>query len=315
MLCSKTVDLRKLTIETDDGEDENVSPVMSGGFCLGDTTFRADGVSIGRDYLRIEGKTFTRGELLPGNLEIQDIIGRGAFSVVHRGLWKGNDKLRVVAVKSSRLLGLSRGAQEMMVKELRSLCMLSHSALINVHGAFLFGDAVTMVLEYMDHGALDTLLKSSAALRPSFTAAIAYQILDGLTYLHAKKMIHRDLKPSNVLLSSDGSVKICDFGLATTAQNGPDASLNTTVLGTRKYMAPERLRAQAYGRSSDMWSFGLILLECVTGHPPWREVTSEIELLVTIEETDIRDIVPFGTEEGLQEMIQVSIHRNPGEKA
>jgi serine/threonine protein kinase len=203
-----------------------------------------------------------------------------------------------------------------MVKELRALCMLSHSALIDVHGAFLSGDVVTLVLEYMDRGALDALLRTSRALRPSFTAAVAYQILDGLSYLHAKNVIHRDLKPSNVLLSSDGSVKICDFGLASvSAQNGSDASLNTTVLGTRKYMAPERLRAQAYGRSSDLWSFGLILLECVTGHPPWHEVTSEIELLVTIEETDIRELIPSGTEDGLHEMIQVSSHRNPGENA
>jgi serine/threonine protein kinase len=312
MLCSKrtVIPLSKLRIEVEEDEVEQ----LCREFCVGDTTFRADGVSIGRDFLRIEGTTFTRGELQPDNLEMQDVIGRGAFSVVRRGLWRCEDRQRVVAVKTSRLLGLSRGWQKMMVKELRALCMLSHSALIEVHGAFLSGDAVTLVLAYMDCGALDTLLRTSAALRSSFTAAIAYQILDGLSYLHAKKVIHRDLKPSNVLLSADGSVKICDFGLAS-VQRGSDGSLNTTVLGTRKYMAPERLRAQAYGRSSDLWSFGLILLECVTGLPPWREVTSEIELLVTIEETDSRDLIPKGVEEGLREMIQVSIHRNPGTKA
>lgn len=310
MICSKrsVYSPRKLTIQIDDDEAENTSREMSGG----DTTFRADGVSVGRDYLRIEGKTFTRGELLTDNLEMQDVIGRGAFSVVRRGLWKCDDRRRIVAVKTSRLLGLSLGLQEMMVKELRALCMLSHSALIDVHGAFFTGDAVTLVLEYMDRGALDTLLTTTPTKSPSFTAAIAYQILDGLSYLHAKKVIHRDLKPSNVLLSSDGSVKICDFGLAS-AQNGSDASMNTTVLGTRKYMAPERLRAHVYGRSSDLWSFGLILLEFVTGHSPWREVTSEIELLVTIEETDIRELIPSSAEDGLREMIQVSVHRNPGE--
>ena len=74
--------IRHLTVEIDDGSLMNEATVS--GFSFGDTTFRADGVSIGRDYLRLEGTTVTRGELLPDTLTLQEIIGRGAFSVVQR---------------------------------------------------------------------------------------------------------------------------------------------------------------------------------------------------------------------------------------
>jgi serine/threonine protein kinase len=93
-----------------------------------------------------------------------------------------------------------------------------------------------------------------------------------------------------------------------------ESSLNTTVLGTRKYMAPERLRAQPYGRSSDIWSFGLIVLECITGRQPWSDVSSLVELLVTVEETEVKDLIPRTAEKGLKEIIRLSMECNPGEK-
>lgn len=95
--------------------------------------------------------------------------------------------------------------------------------------------------------------------------------------------------------------------------------MNTTVLGTAKYMAPERLRAKPYGRSSDMWSYGLILLECLTGQPPFQDITSIVDLCVTIEEMDIENdddnnkiIIPPHTENGLREMIAMSLQKDPG---
>jgi serine/threonine protein kinase len=97
-------------------------------------------------------------------------------------------------------------------------------------------------------------------------------------------------------------------------QQGSEVSLNTTVLGTRKFMAPERLRAKLYGRSSDIWSFGLILLECVTGLPPWKDVTSVVDLLVTVEETDVKELVPPTVEAGLEEMIRMSMQQDPGKR-
>ena len=281
-------------------------------FDLDDDTYRQDGVTIGYDYLRMDGKTVTRGEFLPGALSSvgQELLGRGAFSVVHRALWKRNETTITVAVKELRLLDGSQQRRKMLLRELKALCKVESPALVHLYGAFLSEDAATMVLEFMDKGSLQQVLQERKMnpLEETMIAPIAHQILVGLAALHENRIIHRDLKPANVLLSSSGAVKLCDFGLATLGEQ----SLNMTVLGTTKYMAPERLRAHGYGRSSDLWSFGLILLECTTGKPPLAGVTSIVDLLVSLEETNFSEMIPSIATAGLCEMISVSLQVDPG---
>ena len=266
------------------------------GYCMGDSTYRHDGFSIGKDYLRLEGRTITRGELVPTALELQNLIGQGAFSKVYKGLWKQRAvkhdyKVTPVAVKEFCLMDCSQQRRDMLLKELRALCKIKSECLVKLEGAFLHEDTVTMVLEYMDCGSLEDVLKHNqkfvVSMEDSVTASVAFQMLCGLSYLHNERIIHRDIKPGNVLIHSDGSVKLCDFGLASLS----DKSLQTTVVGTTRYMAPERLRARPYGRSSDLWSFGLVVLECLTGEIPWKEADSIVSLVITAEETPIDDLL------------------------
>lgn len=133
------------------------------------------------------------------------------------------------------------------------------------------------VLEFMDRGSLQSVLKEQAAdkrlqLDANVLAAIAYQLLWGLSYLHHERMMHRDVKPGNILLNSHGYVKLSDFGIVAS-----QTSLHTTVVGTIRYMAPERLRARPYRSASDMWSLGLVLLECEIGESPWAHITSMVK--------------------------------------
>lgn len=77
-------------------------------------------------------------------------------------------------------------------------------------------------------------------------------------------------------------------------------------------MAPERLRARPYGRSSDLWSFGLVLLECVTGDIPWKGCRSIVSLVVTVEETSIEEIIPSSLSSGLKEVLNACLSHHPG---
>lgn len=301
-------------------------------FLLNESAFRQEGISIGQDYLRMEGVTVYRGELLPTSLDVHEVIGEGAFSTVRRARWQRKNTsspnsdpnaLEIdVAVKDVSLIDSSHQRRKMLLKELRSLCGVTSPNLVKLYGAFLHSnsDTVTIVLEYMDRGSLENFLqrKKYGILSEQITAAILYQMLCGLAFLHTaeRRILHRDLKPANVLLNSNGEVKLCDFGMA--ARLGEE-SLNMTVLGTTKFMAPERLRARPYGRPSDVWSLGLIALQCASGECPFNDVRSIVELLVTIDEATATDRVRSchgGSKQvlsaGLQEILVGCLQLEPG---
>jgi len=130
----------------------------------------------------------------------------------------------------------------------------------------------------MDRGSLHTVLEeqmeegTAARFSNPVMAAISYQILWGLSYLHFERLVHRDVKPANILMNSEGYVKLSDFGIVATQTSLP----HTTVIGTIRYMSPERLRARPYGSASDVWSVGLVLLECKIGESPWADITSMV---------------------------------------
>ena len=282
-------------------------------FHAGDTTYRHDGISIGKDYLRLEGRTVTRGELVPESLSSQEIIGKGAFSTFRRAMWTRTGSLEpiAVAIKDYALIDSSQQRRKMFLKELRALCLMKNESLVHLHGAFLEADTdtVTMVLELMNRGSLEKLLtqRQSRPLPERIIAPIAFQMLHGLSFLHNYRMLHRDLKPENVLFNSDGQVKLCDFGTSTLGEQ----SLNTTVLGTTKFMAPERLRGRQYGRPSDIWSLGLVVLD-LAGVSPWQDVTSMVDLVVTVEESCLENLVPSGLEKGLREILIGCLRHEPG---
>lgn len=129
----------------------------------------------------------------------------------------------------------------------------------------------------MDRGALQAVLYeqiegTSARFSNPVLASISYQLLWGLSYLHFERMMHRDVKPANILMNSEGHVKLSDFGIVARQTSLP----HTTVVGTIRYMSPERLRARPYGSASDVWSVGLVLLECEIGESPWADITSMV---------------------------------------
>ena len=277
----------------------------------GQTTYRKESFSIGRDFLRLEGRTVSRGQLDPEKLVIEDIIGKGNFSTVRRAQWRNYDGTNTpVAVKELCLTHSSKKRQNMLLQELRTLCLFQSEFLVTLHGAFLQDDTIFMVLEMMDQGSLSDYFQTNrtACMASEFIAAMAIQVLSGLSYLHSNQLIHRDLKPANILLHTSGKVKLCDFGMTTLNEN----SMHTTVVGTTKFMAPERLRGLPYGRSSDMWSFGLVLWQCVVGEEPWRDVYSMVDLVMTVEETEMIDLIPFGIHPGLHELIFWCLQKDPG---
>jgi len=127
-------------------------------------------------------------------------------------------------------------------------------------------------MEYMDAGSLTDIVDAydlGIRLNEPQIARVCYEVLQGLLYLHNNNRIHRDIKSDNVLVSSNGSIKLADFGY--TAQLTRERINRTTAVGTPYWMAPEVIRGQQYKLNVDIWSLGIMIMEMAEGNPPYIE--------------------------------------------
>ena len=123
-------------------------------------------------------------------------------------------------------------------------------------------------MEYMDRGTIADLLKKIKKIPEKFVGLMTYQVMKGLAYCQKeKRIIHRDLKPSNILVNSKGEIKIADFGVSTMVEGS--WAQKKTMIGTYIYMAPERIDADLYYINCDVWSLGIIVMECIMGFYPY----------------------------------------------
>ncbi|KAK1593358.1 kinase-like domain-containing protein [Colletotrichum navitas] len=204
-------------------------------------------------------------DLRPEDLEILKELGSGNGGTVSKvkhvltGTVMARKVIHVEAKKEMR---------KRIVRELQIMHGCSSEYIVNFYGAFLNDhNDVIMCMEYMDVGALDRVSKVFGPVRVDVLGKIAVATLGGLTYLYSKHHImHRDIKPSNILVNSRGSIKLCDFGVSGELIN----SVADTFVGTSTYMAPERIQGEKYTVKSDVWSFGLTIMEMAIGKFPFN---------------------------------------------
>lgn len=139
---------------------------------------------------------------------------------------------------------------------------------LSLYNAFIDSRSglINLVVEYMDGGSLEDLVKQGGCQDEYLLADIARQTLNGLSFLHANKSVHRDIKPANILCSSNGLVKIADFGISKVLDK--TTAFAKTFVGTVCYMSPERISGENHSYSCDIWSFGLTLLAVAKGKFP-----------------------------------------------
>src|SRR5262249_7322799 len=142
-----------------------------------------------------------------------------------------------------------------------------------------FGELRFLVLELVEGDTLTSVLQKRGALPVIEALHISKQVCEALEAAHEKGIVHRDLKPANVKIMPDGTVKVLDFGLAKTVEkplskstlsNSPTATNAGIILGTAAYMSPEQAKGQLVDRRSDIFAFGCVLYEMVTGHPAFH---------------------------------------------
>jgi predicted ATPase/predicted Ser/Thr protein kinase len=187
----------------------------------------------------------------------RDLLGRGGMGEVYRGI-----DLQTGAVASDPEV-VARFAREG-----EALRQLNHPNIVHMVAAVYAGGRHYLVMEYVPGGSLRDLLEQGERLSVQRTVEIALDVADALTRAHRLGIIHRDLKPANVLLAEDGTPRLTDFGLARVV-GGDRLTQTGTVVGTILYLSPEACSGQALDARADIWSFGTMLYEMLTGESPF----------------------------------------------
>ena len=189
---------------------------------------------------------------------------------------------RFVAVKNIKIFEKEKRSQ--MLNELKALIdSPTVPGLVAFLGAFYIPEIgeISLVLEYMNGGSLADILQRGCPMPENVLARLLMDVLRGLRYLHEeRRMVHRDIKPANILLDLNGGAKVSDFGISKYVDN--TLAVCATFVGTVTYMSPERVDSQPYAFAADIWSLGLAILECATGHFPYTGFHGPVELMIMV---------------------------------
>jgi serine/threonine protein kinase len=207
-----------------------------------------------------------------GRYEVVSELGKGAMGIVY--LAKDPAIGRLVAIKTIRVTGGdeedTQEFRERFAREAQTAGILSHPNIVTIHDIGEDPDTQTsyIAMEYIEGKNIKSLLVEKTRFAFEQVSEIVAEVADALDYAHRKGIIHRDVKPANIIITTDGKVKITDFGIAKIASS----NLTTTgqFLGTPNYMSPEQVSGSPVDGRSDLFSLGVVLYELLTNRKPFQ---------------------------------------------
>ena len=227
-----------------------------------------------------------------GHFDLLQKIGEGGMGVVYKA--RDSRLERVVAIKllpESRAADAERRAR--FIHEAKAASALNHPNIVTIHEAGEQDGRTFMVMEFVDGKPLGDLIPNKG-MRLTEALRVAVQVADALTAAHAAGIVHRDLKPANIMVDGHGRVKVLDFGLAKQVARAVAAEDETrtvdvalteegTILGSVPYMSPEQAEGKPVDARSDIFSFGTVLYEMITGQRAFRGETRISTLAAVVE--------------------------------
>ncbi|XP_065878751.1 mitogen-activated protein kinase kinase 10 [Euphorbia lathyris] len=203
------------------------------------------------------------------DLEKLQVIGHGNGGTVYKVRHKRTSRIFALKVLRFDYNDTTTAIRQQAAREAEILKRVDSPFIVRCYAVFDSEEDLCFAMEYMEKGSLNEILISNKnLLTEDFISNIARCVLNGLKYLHGMQIVHGDIKPSNLLINGKGEVKIADFGVS------HDSGSIEADMGTCAYMSPERLDPQRWdgdnadGFTGDVWSVGVVVMECLVGHYP-----------------------------------------------
>ena len=213
---------------------------------------------------------FAAGDVV-GEYTITRVLGAGGLGAVYEARHIISQRLEAMKVLLPEQTG-TPDMQERFRREIQLLASLNHPHIAGLHNAFHFNGQLMMVMELVEGEDLRAYSRRTRIPLPTLIEFTA-QVLSALEYAHARGVVHRDIKPANIMVSSSGTAKVLDFGIALTARS-TELTAAGALIGSPTHMAPEQMRGEKATPQSDIYSLGVTLYELIAGQPPVAGATT-----------------------------------------
>lgn len=247
------------------------------------------------------------GKRLDGRYEIMEIIGVGGMAVVYKAF--DNIEHRIVAVKILKNEFLENEEFRRRFKnESKAISVLSHNNIVKVYDVS-YGDMIQyIVMEFVDGIPLKDYMQQQGKVDPREAIYFVTQILRALQHAHDKGIVHRDIKPQNIMLQSDGTIKVTDFGIARFSRS-ETRTMTDGAIGSVHYISPEQAKGSLTDAKTDLYSVGVILYEMLTGTLPFQSDNAVSVALMQLQNDPVlpREInpeIPIGLEQIIMRAMQ-----------
>jgi serine/threonine-protein kinase len=206
-----------------------------------------------------------------GRFEIERELGEGGMAAVYLAHEVALRRRVAIKVMSPAVL-MERGTVGRFKQEAITIAALKHPHIVTVHGVEHHDQLHFFVLDFVEGGSLEDVLRRTGPLPIPVVRAWLVQVASALEYAHKRRVVHRDIKPANILLDGEGNAVVTDFGIAKVAEKQGFTVTGSTV-GTPTYMSPEQCLGKAVTGASDQYALGAVVYEMLTGAPPFSGAT------------------------------------------
>lgn len=210
----------------------------------------------------------SNGRMQLSDFEIGKVLGKGKLGKVYCVKHRQSGLICAIKVMSKKEL-VDLKLEKNFRREIEIQRNLVHPNISRLYGFFFDDTNVYLILEYALHGELYQLLKTHRRFDDITASNYTFQVAKALQYLHLKGIIHRDIKPENILLASDKTIKLSDFGWSVKTK---PVDKRLTICGTLDYLPPEMVESKEHDFSVDIWLLGVLCYEFLVGRPPFEEV-------------------------------------------